>query len=58
MRYEFVDYLQDGQPAETEHEHDCNRKFVSNFQDKKEQGIVRSTRNIFLFGRGGTSSLK
>lgn len=39
-------------------EHDCNRKFLSGFQDKKEQGLVRSSRNIFLYGRGGTTSFK
>lgn len=58
LRYEFIDFLQDGVAIEVEHEHNCNRKFVSSQIDKKEVGTFRSTRNIFLFGRGGTSTLK
>lgn len=50
--------MQDGAATEPEHEHNCNRKFISSQLDKKETGTFRSTRNIFLFGRGGTSSLK
>lgn len=56
LRYEFVDLLQDGQAIGSEHE--CNRRFVNNLGEKRESGVVRSVRNIFLFGRGGASSLK
>ncbi|XP_037044522.1 uncharacterized protein LOC119080330 isoform X2 [Bradysia coprophila] len=56
MRYEFVDLHQDGAPIGTEHE--CNRKFNSSLMDHSDQGTFRSTKNIFMFGRGGTPNLK
>lgn len=58
LRYEFIDFLQDGSPMNAEHEHECNRKFISSQIDKKEVATFRSTKNIFLFGRGGATSLK
>lgn len=39
-------------------DNECQRKFVSNQMDKKEPIVFRSTRNIFLFGRGGAGNLK
>lgn len=58
LRYEFIDFLQDGSPINAEHEHECNRKFVSSQMEKKEVATFRSTKNIFMFGRGGATSLK
>ncbi|XP_055536271.1 uncharacterized protein LOC129724969 isoform X2 [Wyeomyia smithii] len=55
LRYEFVDFLQDGQPIGKES--DCNRRFLSSQLDKKGPHPVRSVRNIFLFGRGGAKQL-
>lgn len=69
LRYEFIDFLQDGQPdgggvggiGAPDHspEHSCNRRFVSAQvpPDKRDVHPFRSTRNIFLFGRGGTANL-
>lgn len=56
LRYEFVDYHQDGAPTYTEQ--DCHRKFVSNELERRDMGKFRSVRNIFLFGRGGAAHLK
>jgi len=56
LHYEFVDLLQDGMPIGLENE--CNRRFVSSLLERKEPGIVRSVRNVFLFGRGGAKDLK
>lgn len=56
LRYEFVDLQQDGMPLADSNE--CSRKFISNQLDKKEPIVFRSTRNIFLFGRGGATNLK
>lgn len=56
LRYEFIDFQQDGLPIGTEHE--CSRKFVSSLMDHNDQGNFRSTKNIFMFGRGGTPNLK
>lgn len=56
LRYEFVDLQQDGTAMGQDNE--CHRKFVSNQLDKKEPIVFRSSRNIFLFGRGGATSLK
>ncbi|XP_058457818.1 uncharacterized protein LOC131434755 isoform X2 [Malaya genurostris] len=55
LRYEFVDFLQDGTPIGRESE--CNRRFMSSQIDKKGPHPVRSVRNIFLFGRGGAKHL-
>ncbi|XP_058836455.1 uncharacterized protein LOC131693017 isoform X2 [Topomyia yanbarensis] len=55
LRYEFVDFLQDGTPIGRESE--CNRRFLSSQIDKKGPHPVRSVRNIFLFGRGGAKQL-
>lgn len=56
LRYEFVDYQQDGVPIYSEHE--CQRKFVSSELERRDMGKFRSIRNIFLFGRGGAINLK
>lgn len=56
LRYEFVDLQQDGTAIGTEHE--CNRKFNSSLMDHSDQGTFRSSKNIFMFGRGGTPNLK
>lgn len=56
LRYEFVDYQQDGVPIYSEHE--CQRKFVSFELERRDLGKFRSVRNIFLFGRGGAINLK
>lgn len=56
LRYEFVDYQQDGTPIYSEHE--CQRKFVSSELERRDMGKFRSVRNIFLFGRGGASDMK
>lgn len=56
LRYEFVDYQQEGAPMLTEHE--CHRKFVSTELERRDMGKFRSVRNIFLFGRGGATNLK
>lgn len=58
IRYEFVDLLQDGMPFDGASDYDCSRKFVSTQIERKEPGIVRSVRNIFLFGRGGATNVK
>lgn len=58
LRYEFIDFLQDGQPLDNDHEHNCNRRFVSSQMDKRDINTVHSTKNIFLFGRGGASTLR
>ncbi|XP_038115047.1 uncharacterized protein LOC6050731 isoform X2 [Culex quinquefasciatus] len=55
LKYEFVDFLQDGVPFAGEH--DCNRRFSSSQIEKKGVHPVRSVRNIFLFGRGGAKHL-
>lgn len=51
-----MDLQQDGSPMGAENE--CQRKFISQQLDKKEPILFRSTRNIFLFGRGGAMNLK
>lgn len=51
-----MDLQQDGVAMGSENE--CQRKFVSNQMDKKEPIVFRSTRNVFLFGRGGSLNLK
>lgn len=56
LRYEFVDYQQDGE-AITE-DKKCDRKFISLDLQRREMGKFRSVRNIFLFGRGGATNLK
>lgn len=56
LRYEFVDYQQDGAPIYSEHE--CQRKFISSELERRDMGKFRSVRNIFLFGRGGANDLK
>lgn len=56
LKYEFVDFLQDGVPFAGEH--DCNRRFSSSQIEKKGAHPVRSVRNIFLFGRGGAKHLQ
>lgn len=56
LRYEFVDLQQDG--AAMGQDNECHRKFVSNQLDRKEPIVFRSTRNVFLFGRGGATELK
>lgn len=57
IKYEFVDYIQDGLPIDTEH--GCNRKFVSNLiEHQNEPTIFRGVRNVFMFGRGGAKNLK
>lgn len=56
LRYEFVDYQQDGE-AITEDKR-CERKFISVDLQRREMGKFRSVRNIFLFGRGGSTNLK
>ncbi|XP_029726486.2 uncharacterized protein LOC109623124 isoform X2 [Aedes albopictus] len=55
LKYEFVDFMQDGMPISGEN--DCNRRFVSSQIEKKGPHPVRSVRNIFLFGRGGAKHL-
>ncbi|XP_055630213.1 uncharacterized protein LOC129771009 isoform X2 [Toxorhynchites rutilus septentrionalis] len=55
LKYEFVDFLQDGLPIGRENE--CNRRFSSSLLEKKGPHSVRSVRNIFLFGRGGAKHL-
>ncbi|GAB0095570.1 uncharacterized protein DMENIID0001_109660 [Sergentomyia squamirostris] len=56
LKYEFVDLQQDGIPmgADT----DCNRRFVSSMMDRRDPGVFRSVRNVFLFGRGGSRSFR
>lgn len=56
LRYEFVDYQQDGVAMSEEKK--CDRKFISVDLQRREMGKFRSVRNIFLFGRGGSSNLK
>lgn len=56
LRYEFVDYQQDGVPIYGDQE--CHRKFVSTDLERRDMGKFRSARNIFLFGRGGATQLK
>lgn len=61
LRYEFVDLLQDGVAMTVESdksEYNCNRRFVSTSVEKRDPSVVRSVRNVFLFGRGGASNLK
>jgi hypothetical protein len=55
LRYEFVDFLQDGQAMAGDN--DCQRKFVSSLVDKREPIVFRSVKNVFLFGRGGAVNL-
>lgn len=55
LRYEFVDFLQDGMPISADN--DCNRRFASSQMEKKGPHPVRSVRNVFLFGRGGAKHL-
>lgn len=56
MRYEFVDYLEDGQAIGPDH--NCFRKFVSSSIEHREPTLFRSARNIFKFGRGGTRNMR
>lgn len=56
LRYEFVDYQQDGAPIYSEQE--CHRKFISSELERRDMGKFRSVRNIFLFGRGGAINLE
>lgn len=56
LRYEFIDYQQDGTPINSEHE--CQRKFVSTELERRDMGKFRSLRNIFMFGRGGSNDLQ
>lgn len=62
LRYEFVDLFQYGVAmsvdSDSKSEYNCNRRFVSNSIDKRDPIIVRSVRNVFLFGRGGADNLK
>ena len=39
-------------------DHECSRKFISSLMERKDPAIFRSVRNIFMFGRGGTTNLK
>ncbi|XP_031626059.1 uncharacterized protein LOC116342540 [Contarinia nasturtii] len=55
LKYEFVDYQQDGAPIFSEHE--CQRKFISSELERRDMGKFRSVRNVFLFGRGGAVNL-
>uniref|UniRef100_A0A1B0CN39 CUB domain-containing protein n=1 Tax=Lutzomyia longipalpis TaxID=7200 RepID=A0A1B0CN39_LUTLO len=56
LKYEFVDLQQDGMP--TGADTDCNRRFVSSMMDRRDPGVFRSVRNVFLFGRGGSRSFR
>ncbi|XP_059613973.1 uncharacterized protein LOC132260076 [Phlebotomus argentipes] len=56
LKYEFVDLQQDGIPMGADQ--DCNRRFVSSMMDRRDPGVFRSVRNVFLFGRGGARSFR
>lgn len=49
-RFEFIDTKESGDPVEGT---DCDRWF---FSHKNSRGSVRSSRNLFLFGRGSGNS--
>ncbi|GFU57769.1 uncharacterized protein NPIL_404731 [Nephila pilipes] len=53
LRYEFVDMRQHGVPAASNPD-PCNRRFESR---TNRIGTVTSPKNVFLFGRGGSSNV-